>query len=220
MSLCLIGHISGFRHVTLLFHSECPTPWFSPLFQACWASCPPVADFYNAAPSIFCCWSCNLEEVPCGMTSKGSSIYEAHKKIRFLTSLLPVHMSRTPSPLRTSTCGRHEIHIALLKLLVQWPSRPEAEIRLYDCNLFKTALLIIYITNLYCQKFPLFISSKDKILVEKMPISLHEKKTGWRLWTLVWIFCVDVHMGVDPSPRAHASTPAWYPCGRHKCMAT
>ena len=27
---------------------------------------------------------------------------------------------------------------------------------------------------------------------------MHEKKTGWRQWTLILIFCVDVHMGLDP----------------------
>ena len=55
------------------------------------------------------------------------------------------------SPLWTSTRGRHEIHTAfsLLKRLVQ---RPKAEIRLYDCNLFNTVLLVIYITNLYRRK--------------------------------------------------------------------
>ena len=26
---------------------------------------------------------------------------------------------------------------------------------------------------------------------------MHEKKTGWRQWTLILIFCVDVHMGLD-----------------------
>src|SRR6218665_2789210 len=83
------------------------------------------------------------------------------KKIRFLTHLplsTSVHMSRTPSPLWTSTCGRHEIHIALLKRLVQWPSGPKAEIRLSDCNLFKTVQLVIYITNLYSQKIYTFYS--------------------------------------------------------------
>ena len=71
-----------------------------------------------------------------------------------------VHMSRTLSPLWMSTCGRHEIHIALLKQLVQWPSGHKAEIRLYDCNLFKTVglLLVIYITNLYRRKISTFYS--------------------------------------------------------------
>src|SRR6218665_1649412 len=50
---------------------------------------------------------------------KGSSIYDVHKKIRFLTTLLPCPYGPTPSPLWTSTRGRHEIHTALLKWLVQ-----------------------------------------------------------------------------------------------------
>jgi len=34
------------------------------------------------------------------------------------------------------------------------------------------------------------------------------------------IFCVDVHMGLDPLPRPHASTWAWPPpCERHKWMS-
>ena len=63
-----------------------------------------------------------------------------------------------PLPLWTSTYGRHEIHIALLQQLVQWPSRPKAEIRLYDCNFFNTVLLVIFITNLYRQKMSTFYS--------------------------------------------------------------
>ena len=59
--------------------------------------------------------------------SKGPSIYDVHKKSRFWP----------PLPLWTSTHGRHEIHTALLKWLVQWPTGPKAEIRLYDYNLFK-----------------------------------------------------------------------------------
>jgi len=38
------------------------------------------------------------------------------------------------------------------------PSEPKAEIRLYDCNLFKTVLLIIFITNLYHRKISTFYS--------------------------------------------------------------
>ena len=70
-----------------------------------------------------------------------------------------IHMGQTrPSPLWTSTRGRHEKHTALLKRLVQWPSGPKAEIRLYDCNLFKTVLLVIYTTNLYRRKISTFYS--------------------------------------------------------------
>ena len=127
-------------------------------------------------------------------------------------------------PLWTSTRGRHEINITLLKRLVQWPCRPKAEIRLYDCNLFKTVLLVIYIIYiklyLYRRKISTF-SSKDKILVKKRPTSLHEKKTGWHQWIL--IFCVDVHVGLDPPPSVHMRPlepgPLPTPCGRHKWMA-
>ena len=103
--------------------------------------------------------------------SKGPSIFDVHK-IGFLTPIHPSTWARPPNPFVDSTCGRNEIHIALLKQLVQWPSGPKAEIRLYDCNLFKTVLLVIYIIYI-AEKFPLFIQSKDEILV-KMPTSLHE----------------------------------------------
>ena len=68
--------------------------------------------------------------------SKGPSIYDIRKKSRFWPPLplsTCVHMGWTPLPTR----GRHEIHTALLKWLVQWPTGPKAEIRLYDSNLFK-----------------------------------------------------------------------------------
>ena len=39
-----------------------------------------------------------------------------------------------------------------------WPSGPKAEIRQHDCNLFKTVLLVIYITNLYPWKISTFYS--------------------------------------------------------------
>src|SRR6218665_3234532 len=48
---------------------------------------------------------------------KGPSIYDVHKKITFLT---PSPCPHGPDhPLWTSTHGRHEIHTALLKWLVQ-----------------------------------------------------------------------------------------------------
>ena len=63
-----------------------------------------------------------------------------------------VHMGRTPlPPLWTSTHGRHEIHTALLKWLVQWPTGPKAEIRLYDSNLFK-----LYFTDAWAIPPPQF----------------------------------------------------------------
>src|SRR6218665_1318299 len=57
-----------------------------------------------------------------------------------------------------------------------------------------------YITNLYRRKISTFSLSKDEILVKKTPTSLHEKKIVCRQWTLILIFCVDVHMGLDPLP--------------------
>jgi len=50
---------------------------------------------------------------------KGPSIYDVHKNLIFEPLSTYVQMNQTPSPLWTSTCGRHEIHIALLKRLVQ-----------------------------------------------------------------------------------------------------
>ena len=100
-----------------------------------------------------------------------------------------------PPPLWTSTRGRHEIHTALLKRLVQWPSRPKLKFD-YKIVFSKTVpvLLVIYITNLYRRKMSTFyFVHKGEILVKKTPTSLHEK-TGWRQWTLILIFCVDVHM--------------------------
>ena len=45
---------------------------------------------------------------------------------------------------------------------------PIAETRLHDCNLFKTVLLVIYITYLYRRKFPLFIPvSRDIVSPHK-----------------------------------------------------
>src|SRR6218665_2011048 len=61
-------------------------------------------------------------------------------------------------------------------------------------------LLIIYITKLYHRKISTFYTVQRRNFGKKTPISLYEKKTGWRQWTLVLIFCVDVHMGLDPSP--------------------
>src|SRR6218665_566829 len=84
-------------------------------------------------------------------------------------------------------------------------------------------LLVIYITNLYRRKISTFFLSKDEILVKKTPTFVHEKKTVCRQWTLILIFCVDVHMGLDPPPPVHMRPPEPDlpppPCGRHKWMA-
>jgi len=71
------------------------------------------------------------------------------RKSRFLTPP-SVHMRQDetdPTPFWTSTYHRHDKHTNLLKQLIHehWPSRPKTEIRLYDCNLFKTVLLVIVI---------------------------------------------------------------------------
>jgi len=130
---------------------------------------------------------------------EGPSIYDVHKKSGFWLPALPlvdVNMRSTWKP------------IAVWKWLVQRPSRRIAEIRLYDCNLCKIVLLVIYITNLYHPKIATFFPSKVDILVKKTPTSLHEKKTGWCQWILVLMLCVDVQMGLDPSPpstRIHLS---------------
>jgi len=52
---------------------------------------------------------------------------------------------------------------------------------------------------------------------------LQEKKTGWRQWALILIFCVDVHMELNPIPPVHMRPPVPDPlpppCGRHTWMA-
>jgi len=116
-------------------------------------------------------------------------VYYMHQSVRghpFMMSTkildfcfdLPCPHEPDPPPLWTLTCGRHEIHIALLKRLVHWPSGPKAEIRLYHCNWFKTVLLIIFIINLCRRKFPHLFRERLNS-GKKKPISLREKKTGW-----------------------------------------
>jgi len=80
------------------------------------------------------------------MQRRGPSIYDVHKNIPFLTPLHPsVHMRlHGPDP---SPCGRpHAVNMkyTLLKRLVQWPTGPKAEIRLYDCNLFNCTIGNLY----------------------------------------------------------------------------
>ena len=80
------------------------------------------------------------------------------------------------------------------------------------CLISDNPTLLIYIA----EKFPLVIPSKRrKILVKKTLTSFHETKTG------ILIFCVDVHMGLDPpSTCVHLSLTPPPPCGRHKWMAS
>ena len=77
--------------------------------------------------------------------NKGPFIYDVHKEITFFTPSLSLSMIDMK-------------YNALLKRQVQWPSGPKAETRLYDYNLFKIVLLVIYITNLYRQKNFIFYS--------------------------------------------------------------
>jgi len=62
------------------------------------------------------------------------------------------------------------------------------------------------------KKCPLFIPSKDEILVQKKPISLHEKKTGWCKWALT--FCVDIHTELTSGYASVFWTYIWN--NRHK----
>jgi len=106
------------------------------------------------------CASHPLSDISTLQTPLGAIHLWRPQKIRFFI-LSPVHIrphEPDPSPLWTFICGQHEIHVALLKRLEQWPSGPKAEIWLYDCNLFKTVVLVIYITNLYHLKISTFYS--------------------------------------------------------------
>ena len=78
-------------------------------------------------------WRCLARPVLFRITirPKGPSIYDVHKKSRFWPPSTCVHMGRTPSPLWTSTHGRHEIHTVLLKWLVQWHI---PDLKLKFCN--------------------------------------------------------------------------------------
>ena len=59
----------------------------------------------------------------------------------------PVHMGRTPSPLWTSTHGRHEIHTALLKWLVlSWNDLLDLKLK-FNCMILN--YLNCTISNLY-----------------------------------------------------------------------
>ena len=135
----------------------------------------------------------------------------------------PVHMSRTPSPLWTSTCGQHKMHIALSKWLVQWPSGPKAEIRLYDCNIFKAVLLVIYITNLYCQKISTFYSIQRRNSGKKdVNFFAWEEHRMMSVDSNFNFLCGRPHGAWPPrlSTCVHLSlTPLPPPCGHHIWMA-
>ena len=65
------------------------------------------------------------------------------------------------------------------------------------------------------ENLPLFIPSKDEILVKKDNNFFEDRMTSV---DSIFIFCVDVHMELDHLSSLHASTWAWSlhpPCGRH-----
>src|SRR6218665_2055375 len=78
----------------------------------------------NEDENCFCSLTTNSHVCMMPVCFKGPSIYDIHKKITFLTPPPPCPHASTwagpPSPLWTSTHGRHEIHTALLKRLVQF----------------------------------------------------------------------------------------------------
>ena len=119
------------------------------------------------------------------------------------------------SPLWTYTRGRHEKHTALLKQLVQWPPGPKAEIWLCDCNLIKTVLLVIYITNLHRPKMSTFYSVQRR--------NSGKKYTNFFAWEEDRMTSVDFDFNFLCG-RPHASTCVHLsltpppPCRRHNWM--
>jgi|SRR6218665_1078905 len=99
------------------------------------------------------------------MQHKGSSIYDDHTEIKVFDHLTLIHMrplEPDPHPLWTSTYHRHKIHVALLKQLVKLK---------FNYNVIVTCLkfyYLLFILLIYIEdKFPLFIPSEEKILVQK-----------------------------------------------------
>src|SRR6218665_2700229 len=98
-------------------------------------------------------------------------------------------------------------YTSLLKRLVQLPSGNKAEIRLYECNLFKTVLLVIYITNLYRRKFSTFYSV-ERQNSDKKDTNFFAREED-RMTSVDSIFnflCGRPHGASPPSPGTHAST--------------
>ena len=113
-------------------------------------------------------------------------------------------------PLWTSTCRRDEIHVNLLKQLVQWPSGPNAWTEYFIVKLNYSEiesvilLLQIDITNLCWGKiFTVYSVQKQKSGIQNSNFFEWEK-TGWCRWAV--IFCVDVQMDLTPP----LSTWAWF----------
>src|SRR6218665_790229 len=97
-----------------------------------------------------------------GIMLRFSCIYYIHNEIKVFDSPSHhVYMRLTllrPPPFWMSTCLRHDVYTSL-------SSGPELRFDYdnYNCNLFKTVLLIIYITNLYWRKISFFIPSENKL---------------------------------------------------------
>src|SRR6218665_3396953 len=93
-------------------------------------------------------------------------------------------MGRTPSPLWTSTHGRHEIHTALLKWLV-YNDLPDLKLK-FDYMIviyLNYTFSNLYRRNLYRRKISDFFLSKDEILVK-----IHSrKKCGIKIPHLMWM---------------------------------
>jgi len=142
---------------------------------------------------------------------EGPSIYDVHKKSGFWLPSLPlvdVHMRSTWKP------------IDVWKWLVQWPSRRIAEIRLYDCNLFKTVLLVIYITNLYHQKNPRFSVQSRYSGKKDANLFAWEEDRMMSVDPSVNVLCGRPHWAWPlPSIHTHQPEPDPPPSGLHKWMA-
>ena len=153
--------------MTSLWCSTCGS--LMPARYSSWRACRIFSPFGKPRNKLFStnmpikenCQKASIEARWRALSVRGHPFMTSTKNSGFWIPLLPVHMrphKSDPLPLWKSTWGRHEIHIALLKRLVQWSSGPKAKIRLYGCNLFKTVLWVIYTTNLYHRKFSTFYS--------------------------------------------------------------
>ena len=88
----------------------------------------------------------------------------------------------------------------------------------------KPVPFVIFITNLYRRKIFTFYSAQRRNSGKKrrqLICMREDRMTSVDHWTLILIFCVDVHMLLDPSPHVHMRPPDPLPppCGRHKWMA-
>jgi len=122
----------------------------------------------------------------------------------------PSHPCGRPHAVDNSTWNTHRSLKTASRL--QWSSRPKAEIRLYDCNLFKTVLLVIYITNLYCWKISTFYSVQRQNSGKKdANFFAWEEDRMTSVDSSFNFLCWRPHGAWPPSPCPHASTWAWHP---------